>query len=295
MPFTINIDTESGFCFGVVKAIETVERELALGGPLWCIGQIVHNAEEVARLKGLGMNEISVDKLFSLQNAKVLIRAHGEPPSTYRIAEKQNLQVIDATCPLVLRLQADIKKAAFEMARVNGQVVIYGKRSHPEVIGLAGNAGDNYVVVEQEGDMPLIDFTRPVRLFSQTTMDVNDYRQICSLAEKECERNGNRNFKVADSSCRQVSRRKDSLAAFAVKYRLVLFVSGRNSSNGKILFDHCCSVNANTKFITNPDDLSLEWFSGIESVGITGATSTPRWLMEKVAASVVNIIESSCI
>ncbi len=291
MSLTINIDTNSGFCFGVTNAIKTVENELLAGNPLWCIGEIVHNEAEVDRLTRQGLQEISAANLNLISHKKVLIRAHGEPPSTYAKAAIQHLNIVDATCPIVLKLQQRIAMAAEEMRKEAGQVVIFGKRNHPEVKGLIGHASQQALVIGNLIDAEEIDFTKPVRLFSQTTMDSNDYNEIKRFIEDKCREHNNLNFEAVESVCKQVAGRKESLSVFAGKHDLVLFVSGKNSSNGKILFKHCRSVNPNTRFVEKPEELKPDWFTGIQTVGICGATSTPRWLMEEVAETISQIME----
>ncbi|PKP19776.1 MAG: 4-hydroxy-3-methylbut-2-enyl diphosphate reductase, partial [Bacteroidetes bacterium HGW-Bacteroidetes-22] len=291
MSLTINIDTDSGFCFGVTNAIKTAENELSVGEPLWCIGEIVHNEAEVDRLTSLGLQEISTRNLNLISHKKILIRAHGEPPATYITAANQHLKIIDATCPIVLKLQQRVAAATDEMRQEAGQVVIFGKRNHPEMKGLIGHASHQALIVEKAEETGAIDFTKPVRLFSQTTMDSTEYGKIKKIIEEKCLAHNNLNFETFDSVCKQVAGRKESLSGFAASHDLVLFVSGKNSSNGNILFKHCRTINPNTRLIEKPEDLQPDWFAGIQTVGISGATSTPGWLMDQVAATITKITE----
>lgn len=291
MSLIINIDAGSGFCFGVTNAIKAAENELLAGNPLWCIGEIVHNEAEVDRLTRQGLQEISAANLNLISHKKVLIRAHGEPPSTYARAAVQHLSIVDATCPIVLKLQQRIARAAEEMRKEAGLVVIFGKKNHPEMKGLTGHASRQALIIGNAVEAGAIDFTKPIRLFSQTTMDSAAYGEIRKLIEDKCREHNNLNFKSVDSLCKQVAGRKESLSAFAGKHDLILFVSGKNSSNGKTLFKHCKSVNPNTRFVEKPEELKPDWFTGIQTVGISGATSTPRWLMEQVAETISKIME----
>lgn len=295
MSLIINIDPDSGFCFGVVKAIEAAEHELSMGAEIWCLGQIVHNNHETERLKKLGMKEISHHRLGALQNGKVLIRAHGEPPSTYETANSSGREIVDATCPLVLKLQQQVRSAARAMEPVGGTVIIYGKRNHPEVAGLLGHAGRRALVVENDQEVATIDFSGPIRLFSQTTIDSDEYTRITELIKEQCTRKGQSDFTAANTVCRQVSSRKESLLRFAAKHELLLFVSGHKSSNGKVLFGHCRSAHPNAHLIEGVSDLRPEWFQNISTIGISGATSTPRWLMKQVAEAVTQLTKTPCI
>lgn len=282
----IEIDQKSGFCFGVIKAISKAEEELAKGEPLYCLGDIVHNGQEVQRLTDLGLITISHEEFKKLRNVKVLLRAHGEPPSTYKIARQNNIELIDASCPVVLRLQKRIK-SAYETEKTgktgnqDSQIVIYGKVGHAEVIGLLGQVDENAIVIESEADLHKIDFTKNIKLFSQTTKPLDGFNKLVkSISEKMAP---DAVFEYFDTICRQVANRMPNIATFANKNDIVLFVSGKKSSNGKALYAHSKNINPNTYFITKPnevDDLKLDL---TKKIGICGATSTPRWLMEAVA------------
>lgn len=285
---TVSIDNNSGFCFGVTRAIRAAESELTKG-PLFCLGDIVHNGEEVERLARLGLETIDYDDLRTLRAGRVLFRAHGEPPSTYRIARDNGLEVIDASCPVVLQLQKRIRDTY--TANPDAQIVIYGKPGHAEVIGLQGQTGNTALVVQSTADIDRLDFSRPIFLFSQTTMSVEDYQ---SLAEAIQSRAKNE-VQVHDTICRNVANRVEKLQTFARQHDLVLFVGGRKSSNAKVLFQHCLDANPNTRFISSPDEIEKEIGEEISivhcqlSIGICGATSTPLWLMEACRDSVLQL------
>ena len=282
--YRVEIDPESGFCFGVVTAIRKAEEHLGEQGcreTLCCLGDIVHNSDEVERLRRKGLRTITHDELDRLpQGASVLLRAHGEPPETYRRAEARGIRLIDATCPVVLRLQQRVKEAYRSEERP--QIVIYGKNGHAEVNGLVGQTEGRAIVVEGPEGLDAVDFTRPVALFSQTTKSLEGFRNI--IAEIEKRMSPGVDFNYYDTICRQVSNRADHLREFARAHDVVLFVAGTKSSNGKVLFNHCLSENPRTHLIANATELQPEWLDGAASVGICGATSTPRWLMEEVAA-----------
>jgi len=278
----VQIDKKSGFCFGVVYAINKAEQALESKKSLNCLGDIVHNSEEVKRLKKKGLGTIDHAEMAGLNNTAVLLRAHGEPPATYELAAKNNITIIDATCPVVLNLQKRIKQAYGKMKECKGQVVIYGKRGHAEVNGLVGQTEGTAIVVTCEDDLSAIDFTRPVSLFSQTTQDINKYKEIKKQVEQRLEETGFA-FEWKDTICRQVSNREDELRVFAKSYSVIVFVSGRKSSNGKFLYSICKEENQSTYFVSNENEIEDSWFEDCESVGVCGATSTPSWLMEKVA------------
>ena len=286
---TIKIDDNAGFCFGVVKAIGAAEEELARSGKLYCLGDIVHNNAEVKRLKDKGLEVIEHGQLSSLAGSKVLIRAHGEPPATYAEAKRLGIELVDATCPIVLALQQKIRRGYEEMqsAEKKGQVVIFGKPGHAEVIGLCGQTDNHAIVVSNPDDIEKIDFDRPIRLFSQTTKSKEEYKQLIDNITKIIEeRKGEvpEEFFVAHNTiCNRVANRAVMLEDFARSVDIVLFVSGEGSSNGHYLYEYCKEVQPNTKLLSDADGVRKEWFEGVESVGITGATSTPRWLMEAVA------------
>ena len=278
----VEIDENSGFCFGVVNAIAKAEEELQQG-ELYCIGDIVHNNLEVDRLKGLGLRTIDHEAFADLRDCRVLFRAHGEPPSSYALAEKNNIEVIDASCPVVLNLQQKIR-AAYERVKANGgQIVIYGKRGHAEVNGLVAQTNGEALVVEREEDLKEIDFSRLVILFSQTTKSLDGFKRIEELVRASA-RGG---VEVNDTICRKVANRIPQLREFAVRHDVVLFVSGEKSSNGKQLFAVCREANPRTYFVQGVADLSDEMFEGAESVGISGATSTPIWVMEEIKNAVI--------
>ena len=288
----ITIDDNAGFCFGVVNAIGTAEEELAHDGTLYCLGDIVHNSAEVERLRQRGLHVIDHAQLQGLVGQKVLIRAHGEPPSTYEQAQRLGIKLVDATCPMVLALQQRIRKGFIEMSQHSpeGQVVIFGKPGHAEVVGLCGQTDGNAIVVSRPDDMRAIDFARPIRLYSQTTQSREEYAQLVKNIEEAVVRYHGKlpeDFFVAyDTICSRVANRAVQLENFAKGVDVVLFVSGKGSSNGHYLYDYCRRVQPNTKLIADADELRSEWFEGVSRVGITGATSTPRWLMEAVAAEV---------
>jgi len=271
----IEIDTGSGFCFGVTTAISKAEEELAKSGSLYCLGDIVHNGREVERLQNLGLITVEHKDILSLKDAKMLLRAHGEPPLTYTQAEENNISIIDATCPVVLNLQKRIKKAYEE----GGQIVIYGKNGHAEVIGLVGQTNGNAIVIENLEDAKKLDFSHDIQLFSQTTKSLEGFREIVSYIENNMKPGAQ--FKYFDTICRQVANRMPNIRKFAEKHDLILFVCGKKSSNGKVLFNECLSVNKKTYMIDDPSEIDFSWFEGINTIGICGATSTPKWLMEQ--------------
>jgi len=282
----VEIDKNSGFCFGVANAIKKAEEILANEEKLYCLGQMVHNDEEISRLESLGLVTITNDEFKQLHNCKVLLRAHGEPPSTYLIANKNNIQLIDATCSIVLNLQKKVKKAYQEQKANNGKVVIYGKAEHPEVISLAGQCNNEAVIVKDKSELEKINFSKPISLFSQTTNNPNNYNDITNEIKLHL---SDSNIKVSNSICRDVSQREPGLITFAKNNKVIIFVAGKNSSNGKMLFNQCKLANKRTYYISSVDELRNEWLQNTESVGICGATSTPIWLMEKVAEKIKNI------
>ena len=283
----VSIDNNSGFCFGVTSAIQKAEEELAKG-QLFCLGDIVHNGQEVKRLEQLGLETIDYDDLRTLHNIRVLLRAHGEPPSTYHIARNNGIEIIDATCPVVKKLQERIHKTYLEYR--DAQIVIYGKAGHAEVIGLQGQTNNTAIIVESDKDLDKIDFNRDIYLFSQTTKSVDGFR---ALIETIKSRKVDGVFEYHDTICRSVANRVEKLKAFAAEQDLVLFVGGRKSSNAKVLFEHCREANPNTYFIENADEvqetLSPINLSPITRIGICGATSTPQWLMHQVAQALQNL------
>jgi len=289
MAVQIDIDRDSGFCFGVVTAIRKAEDELRRSGRLYCLGDIVHNSDEVERLKEKGLVTITHDDLEHLHDVKVLLRAHGEPPSTYAVARRNNIEIIDATCPVVLQLQRRIK-ASYD-SDSQPQIIIYGKVGHAEVNGLVGQTAGEAIVVERPEDLDLIDNGRDTALYSQTTKSLDGFRRVSeAIADRLTD--GVR-FDAYDTICRQVAGRVDKVRKYAASRSVVLFVSGKKSSNGRILYEQCREVNPATHLISNADEIQPEWFvaEGLTSVGICGATSTPRWLMEHVAERVTEIIK----
>jgi 4-hydroxy-3-methylbut-2-enyl diphosphate reductase len=284
----VTIDSESGFCFGVVFAIQMAEAELDVSGNLYCLGDIVHNNMEVERLTKKGLKIINHEQLKDLHDCKVLIRAHGEPPETYQTAINNNIELIDASCPVVLKLQNRVRTSFDDVKKHNGQVVIYGETGHAEVNGLVGQTNGEAIILTGEHDLHKIDFTRPVYLFSQTTKSTEGFRQMRQLIENKVRENKGvletEDFIANDTICRQVSNREPQLEIFAAAHDVIVFVSGKKSSNGKALYGVCKKINPKTYFISEVSEVQLDWFDGAESVGICGATSTPMWLMQDVAA-----------
>jgi 4-hydroxy-3-methylbut-2-en-1-yl diphosphate reductase len=282
----VTIDKNSGYCFGVEFAIKMAEDEMEHSEKLYCLGDIVHNDMEVNRLSEKGLVVIDREQLSQLTDCKVLIRAHGEPPETYRTAIENNIELIDASCPVVLKLQNRVKNAFDKMEREEGQIVIYGKKGHAEVIGLTGQTLEKAIGVMEESDLDKIDFARPVTLFSQTTKSTKGFYEISGKIEERIKASKGElaelDYNANDSICRQVSNREPQLQRFAKENDVILFVSGKKSSNGKALYQVCLKENPRSFFIENETELDLEWFSKGEKVGICGATSTPMWLMERV-------------
>ena len=282
----VTIDQNSGYCFGVEFAIQLAEDELAESGKLYCLGDIVHNAMEVERLNAKGLKIIDHEDLKTIKNAKVLIRAHGEPPETYQTALENNIELIDASCPVVLKLQNRVNKDFRKMEEEDGQLVIYGKKGHAEVIGLTGQTNNKAIVVMEDEDLEQIDYSKPITLFSQTTKSTKGFYNLKAKLEDKV--NEEASFKANDSICRQVSNREPNMVKFAGENDVILFVSGKKSSNGRALHSVCKSVNERSYFIENEDEMDLSWFKPDDKVGICGATSTPTWLMEKVRDSLLN-------
>ncbi len=289
----VTIDKNSGYCFGVEFAIQMAEDELAHEKTLYCLGDIVHNRMEVERLHQKGLRIIDREQLAELHDCKVLIRAHGEPPETYQVALQNNLELIDASCPVVLKLQNRVKHAFDATTRENGQIVIYGQPGHAEVAGLTGQTGNRAIIVLTEADLDQVDFARPVTLFSQTTKSTAGFYKMKALMEARIAAAGGdlASFDANDSICRQVSNREPALAKFAVEYDVVVFVSGRKSSNGKALFSVVQQYNPRSYFVENGDEVQDEWFEGAQTVGICGATSTPLWLMRQVQERIEGVGE----
>ncbi|MGM9724247.1 MAG: 4-hydroxy-3-methylbut-2-enyl diphosphate reductase [Prevotella sp.] len=281
---TIEIDNGSGFCFGVTTAISKAEEELAKGSTLYCLGDIVHNGMEVERLTEKGLVTINHDDLRSLHNAKVLLRAHGEPPETYEIARRNNIEIIDATCPVVLQLQRRIKKQYD--ANPDAQIVIFGKKGHAEVLGLVGQTNNSAIVIEHFNGVEKLDFSRDIYLYSQTTKSLDEFHRIIDYIQEHISPQAT--FKSFDTICRQVANRMPNISSFASRHDLILFVSGRKSSNGKVLFNECKRVNPNSYQIERAEEIDLDWLKDINTIGICGATSTPKWLMEECRDFILN-------
>ncbi len=278
----IEIDINSGFCFGVKRAIGIAEEALHKGSELYCLGDIVHNQEEVDRLSKLKMKTVQKDTVLNLNGKTVMIRSHGEPVSTYKQLEMGNNTIVDATCPVVLKLQKRIRESYEKLREINGQLVIFGKKEHLEVVGLNGQIDEQAIVVSKESDLGQIDFSRPVELYSQTTMPLEAYWTIRDTIREKARNQ----FVSHDTICRQVANRVPQLLAFSKKYDIILFVSGTKSSNGRMLYEVCRNTNPETYFISAPAEIDAGWLADKESLGICGATSTPQWLMEAVAMQV---------
>ena len=273
----VEIDSGSGFCFGVTTAIKKAEEELAAGKKMYCLGDIVHNGMEVERLTAMGMTTINHEQLRELHDVKVLLRAHGEPPETYELARRNNIEIIDATCPVVLQLQNRIKKQ-FD-ANPDAQIVIFGKNGHAEVLGLVGQTRSQAIVIEHFDEVPKLDFSRDIYLYSQTTKSLDEFHRIIEYIQSHISPTAV--FRSFDTICRQVANRMPNLARFATQHDVIIFVSGRKSSNGKVLYNECKAVNPNSYHVENAEEINLDWFANAKTVGICGATSTPKWLMEE--------------
>ena len=280
----IEIDNGSGFCFGVTTAIKKAEEELAQGGTLYCLGDIVHNGMECERLHEMGLITINHEDMRQLHNVKVLLRAHGEPPETYELARQNNIEIIDATCPVVLKLQKRIKEQ-YELG--GGQIVIFGKKGHAEVLGLVGQTQSNAIVIENFDEVKKLDFSRDIYLYSQTTKSLDEFHRIIDYIQGHISPTAT--FQSFDTICRSVANRMPNISQFATRHDLILFVCGRKSSNGKVLFGECLRVNPNTHLIEGPEEIEPEWLTGISSVGICGATSTPKWLMEQCRDAIMQM------
>ena len=321
----IEIDNGSGFCFGVTTAIKKAEEELAKGTKLYCLGDIVHNSMEVERLTKKGLITINHEQMRDLHNVKVLLRAHGEPPETYELAKRNNIEIIDATCPVVLALQRRIKSqyekgqypaeislenkgervvtlstsrridtehdeayhpssisASLSTQREVGSeasIVIFGKNGHAEVLGLVGQTHSHAIVIEKFEDVKSLDFNHDIYLYSQTTKSLDEFHKIIDYIQSHISPTAK--FQSFDTICRQVANRMPNISSFAARHDLILFVAGRKSSNGKVLFHECLSVNPNSHQVESADEIDMKWFEGVQTVGICGATSTPKWLMEE--------------
>ena len=282
----VEIDRKSGFCFGVSNAVEIAEEALLRGEKVFSLGPIVHNDKEVERLESLGLASINQKQFRDLKDTKVLIRAHGEPPETYRIAEENNITIIEATCPIVKKLQMKISGTWKRISKDNGQIVLFGKPGHAEVVGLLGQTDHEGILISGPADIDKIDFARPVALFSQTTMEINEFNQIKELIYNKMKDNGNLDpdhyLEVNNTVCGQVSNREPNLRRFAREHDTIIFVSGKESSNGRMLFSVCKSENPDTHFVSSLEEIDKSWFEGKRSAGICGATSTPKWLIEEI-------------
>ena len=273
----VEIDNGSGFCFGVTTAIKKAEEELAKGNALYCLGDIVHNGMECERLRQMGLITINHDDLHHLHDVKVLLRAHGEPPATYELARRNNIEIIDATCPVVLQLQKRIKQQ-FE-STPDAQIVIFGKQGHAEVLGLVGQTMGSAVVIEHFDEVVKLDLTRSIFLYSQTTKSLDEYHRVIDYIQSHMAPDVP--FRSFDTICRSVANRMPSISQFASRHDLILFVCGRKSSNGRVLLSECLLVNPNTHLVESPEEIEAQWLQGVKTVGICGATSTPKWLMEQ--------------
>lgn len=273
----IEIDSGSGFCFGVTTAISKAEEELSRSDTLYCLGDIVHNGMEVDRLHLQGLQTIDHSQLSQLHDVKVLLRAHGEPPATYATAERNHIEIIDATCPVVLQLQRRIKRQYDDNPQA--QIVIFGKNGHAEVLGLVGQTDGNAIVVENLDDASHLCFDRDIYLYSQTTKSLDEFHALIAYIQAHISPQAT--FRSFDTICRQVANRMPNIAAFAARHDMILFVSGHKSSNGKVLFNECLRVNANSHHIEQPSEIDLHWLDGVKTIGICGATSTPKWIMEQ--------------
>ena len=285
----VEIDEDSGFCFGVVTAIHKAEEELAKGETLYCLGDIVHNSREVERLKTMGLITINREEFKQLKNAKVLLRAHGEPPETYMIARENNIEIIDATCPVVLRLQKRIRQGYLADSDKEKQIVIYGKSGHAEVLGLVGQTDGKAIVIEKAEEAKKLDLNKSIRLFSQTTKSLDEFQEIVEYFKQHISPEAT--FEYYDTICRQVANRMHKLREFAATHDLIFFVSGKKSSNGKMLFEECLKVNTNSHLIDNEKEIDPSLLQNVNSIGVCGATSTPKWLMEKIYNHIRTLIK----
>ena len=285
----VEIDEDSGFCFGVVTAIHKAEEELAKGETLYCLGDIVHNSREVERLKTMGLITINREEFKQLKNAKVLLRAHGEPPETYMIARENNIEIIDATCPVVLRLQKRIRQGYLADSDKEKQIVIYGKSGHAEVLGLVGQTYGKAIVIEKAEEAKKLDLNKSIRLFSQTTKSLDEFQEIVEYFKQHISPEAT--FEYYDTICRQVANRMPKLREFAATHDLIFFVSGKKSSNGKMLFEECLKVNTNSHLIDNEKEIDPSLLQNVNSIGVCGATSTPKWLMEKIYNHIRTLIK----
>ena len=283
---SVEIDEHSGFCFGVTTAIRKAEEELQKGAPLYCLGDIVHNGMECERLRELGLIAIDHEQFRELHNVRVLLRAHGEPPETYETARQQSIELIDATCPVVLNIQKRIKQEYTTPSDKPKQIIIYGQKGHAEVLGLVGQTDGNAIVIESIGEIDRIDFTRDIYLYSQTTKSLDEFRLIVETIKQRIAPEVT--FHYYDTICRQVSNRLDNIRQFAQSHDLILFVCGKKSSNGKVLYQECLKANPNSYHIEGSHEIDFSLIKDGQSVGICGATSTPKWLMEECKGAIIN-------
>ena len=288
--FQIEIDSGSGFCFGVTTAIQKAEEELAKGNTLYCLGDIVHNGMECDRLRQMGLITINHNEMRQLRDVKVLLRAHGEPPATYELARQNHIEIIDATCPVVLQLQKKIKRqfeANSQQPTANSQIVIFGKNGHAEVLGLVGQTQSTAIVIESFEDVRKLDFSRDIYLYSQTTKSLDEFQRIIEYIRQHMSPEAT--FKSFDTICRNVANRMPNITQFAKRHDLVLFVCGRKSSNGRVLYNECLRVNGNTHLIEGPAEIDASWLRNVKTIGICGATSTPKWLMEQCRDAILQM------
>lgn len=285
----ISLDRTAGFCYGVKKAIEIAEKEIDDGNEIYSLGELVHNNEEIERLHNKGLKTVSKAELMLLKNKTVLFRAHGEPPETYRDLQKNEIHLIDATCPVVFKLQERVKTSYFRMKRMGGKVLIFGKKGHAEVLGLVGQTDNEAVVFSKLEDLQVVDFSKPVEVFAQTTMSGEEYKILTEKIRKICSEKGQSHCVIHHTICGQVSRRIPALKKLAAENDVILFISGKQSSNGKFLFGIAKSVNQNSYWIESIHEISKEWFKSAGSVGISGATSTPPWQLEEVFSFVAKL------
>lgn len=285
----VEIDKGSGFCFGVTTAIRKAEEELAKGGRLYCLGDIVHNGQECERLKQMGLITINHDEFAQLHDVKVMLRAHGEPPETYEIARRNNIEIIDATCPVVLRIQKRIKEEFVQnqTEESDKQIVIYGKTGHAEVLGLVGQTNGKAIVIEHPEELNRLNYNKDIRLYSQTTKSLDGFHQVINDIESHIKPTAS--FKYFDTICRQVSNRMPNIREFAAAHDLIFFVAGKKSSNGKVLYQECLKINPNTYLIDGPEEIEATMLGDAQSIGICGATSTPKWLMEECKKRIMTL------
>ncbi len=287
----IEIDQGSGFCFGVTRAIGKAEEELNKDGHIYCLGDIVHNGKECDRLQRLGLTTINHEELTNIHKSKVLLRAHGEPPSTYQLAEKNEIEIIDATCPVVLHLQERIKKEYANDTEHKKQIVIFGKNGHAEVLGLVGQTEGTAIVIESIADLHKLDYNKDICLYSQTTKPLDEFRRIVEYIQEHI--SSNATFTFYDTICRQVANRMPNIREFANRHDVILFVCGKKSSNGRVLFKECKEANPKSYMIDTANEIELRWLQDCNSVGICGATSTPKWLMEECKIRIEELLGSN--